>query len=47
MPAWRGGTPAARHRGHAPGSKIAELHYIDPAVVWGEVEAVVPRDLDG
>jgi len=38
---------AARHLGHAPGSKIAEIHYIDPAVVWSEVDAIAPRDLEG
>jgi integrase len=38
---------AARHLGHAPGSKIAELHYIDPAVLWSGVQIVAPRDLDG
>lgn len=35
----------ARHLGHAPGSKVAALHYVDPAVVAAAVEVVVPRDL--
>lgn len=38
---------AARHLGHAPGSRIAELHYLDPAVVGAGIEVPQPRDLDG
>lgn len=36
----------ARHLGHAPGSRVAELHYVDPAVVAACVELVAPRDLE-
>lgn len=36
----------SRHLGHAPGSKIAELHYLDPAVVAATIEMVTPRDLE-
>lgn len=38
---------AARHLGHAPGSRIAELHYIDQRVVGQAVAIVSPRDLEG
>lgn len=37
---------AARHLGHAPGSNVAPLHYIDPAIVAASVPAVVPEDLE-
>jgi integrase len=36
---------AARHLGHAPGSRIAELHYINPAVVAASVPVVAPREI--
>ena len=36
---------AARHLGHAPGSKIAELHYIDPRVVAMASPSIMPDEL--
>jgi integrase len=36
---------AARHLGHAPGSKVAELHYLSPAVVAANVPIVSPREI--
>lgn len=36
---------AARHLGHAPGSKIAEINYIDHAQVATHVPMVGPREL--
>jgi integrase len=36
---------AARHLGHAPGSRIAEIHYIDPRVVAAHAPIVSPREL--
>jgi integrase len=38
---------AARQLGHAPGSKVAELNYLDPAVVATGAPAVHPDDLAG
>jgi integrase len=38
---------AAKHLGHAPGSRIAEVHYIAPAIVAAGLEQLAPRDLDG
>jgi integrase len=37
---------AARHLGHAPGSRIAELHYLDPRLIAEHVPIVSPRDLE-
>lgn len=36
---------AARHLGHAPGSKVTELNYIAPKVVAAAVPAVMPEEL--
>lgn len=36
---------AARHLGHAPGSKVAEINYINPAVVARSVPIVSPREI--
>lgn len=36
---------AARHLGHAPGSRIAELHYINPVIVAAHTPIVSPREL--
>lgn len=36
---------AARHLGHAPGSKIAELNYLNPAAIAAHVPIVSPREL--
>jgi len=36
---------AARHLGHAPGSRVAELHYIDARVVAANTPAVAPREI--
>jgi integrase len=36
---------AARHLGHAPGSRVAEIHYLDPAVVAAHTPIVSPREL--
>lgn len=36
---------AARHLGHAPGSKVAELHYLSPAVVAANMPIVSPREI--
>ena len=36
---------AARQLGHAPGSKIPELHYIDPFIVEAAAAIVTPDDL--
>lgn len=36
---------AARHLGHAPGSRVAELHYLSPAVVAASVPIVSPREI--
>lgn len=36
---------AARHLGHAPGSRIAEIHYINPAIVAAHTPIVSPREL--
>lgn len=38
---------AARHLGHAPGSRIAEINYISPAAVAASVPIVSPRELEG
>lgn len=38
---------AAKHLGHAPGSRIAELHYIDPQIVAASIDQLAPRDLEG
>lgn len=38
---------AARHLGHAPGSRIAEINYISPAAVAASVPIVSPRELGG
>jgi len=36
---------AARHLGHAPGSKVAEINYINPSVVVSHVPIVSPREI--
>jgi integrase len=36
---------AARHLGHAPGSKVAEINYINPSVVARHVPIVSPREI--
>jgi len=38
---------AARHLGHAPGSRVAEINYISPAAVAASVPIVSPRELGG
>jgi integrase len=36
---------AARHLGHAPGSKVAEINYLSPAIIAQHVPMVSPREL--
>jgi len=36
---------AARHLGHAPGSKIAEINYLDHAQLAQHIEVLAPREL--
>jgi integrase len=36
---------AARHLGHAPGSKVAEIYYIDHSQVAASIPMVAPREL--
>jgi integrase len=37
---------ASRHLGHAPGSKVAEINYLDPKLIAAAVPLVSPRELD-
>lgn len=37
---------ASRHLGHAPGSKIAEIHYLDHAQIAANVPIVSPTELE-
>ncbi|MEI6239608.1 MAG: tyrosine-type recombinase/integrase [Planctomycetia bacterium] len=36
---------SSRHLGHAPGSRIAEIHYLDPAIIAAGVPMVSPREI--
>jgi hypothetical protein len=36
---------AARHLGHAPGSRVAEINYINPAIVAARTPMVTPREI--
>ncbi len=36
---------AARHLGHAPGSRVAEINYINPAIVAAHMPMVSPREI--
>lgn len=36
---------AARHLGHAPGSRVAEINYLSPAVIAQHIPIVSPREL--
>lgn len=36
---------ASRHLGHAPGSRVAEINYLDPVVIAASVPVVSPREL--
>jgi len=38
---------AARHLGHAPGSRVAEVNYLDPELLAEGIDVPTPRDLDG